>query len=156
DTEVTEVDLNTITERIIGAAIEVHKVLGPGLMESAYEECLCRELALRGIGVERQLPLPVAYKGVRLDCGYRLDLLVEKSVVVEIKSLSSIEPIHEAQLLTYLKLGVSNEKSRRFARGAGIKGRHTAKNSMTFSLLRVLFLSGPCPASVVNWYPNAS
>jgi GxxExxY protein len=96
------VDLNTITERIIGAAIEVHKALGPGLMESAYEECLCRELALRSIGVERQLPLPVEYKGVRLDCSYRLDLLVEQSVVVEIKSLSSIEPIHEAQLLTYL------------------------------------------------------
>jgi len=98
-------DLNTITERIIGAAIEVHKVLGPGLMESAYEECLCRELALRGIGVERQLPLPVEYKGARLDCAYRVDLLVEQSVVVEIKSLSSIERIHEAQLLTYLKLG---------------------------------------------------
>ena len=98
-------DLNSITERIIGAAIEVHKALGPGLMESAYEECLCRELALRGIGIERQLPLPVEYKGVRLDCSYRLDLLVEQSVVVEIKSLSSIEPIHEAQLLTYLKLG---------------------------------------------------
>jgi GxxExxY protein len=105
DTEDSEVDLNTITERIIGAAIEVHKVLGPGLMESAYEECLCRELLLRGIGVERQLPLQVEYKGIRLDCGYRLDLLVEQSVVVEIKSLSSIEPIHEAQLLTYLKLG---------------------------------------------------
>jgi len=99
------VDLNTTTERIIGAAIEVHKVLGPGLMESAYEECLCRELALRGIGVERQLQLPVEYKGVRLDCGYRIDLLVEQSVVVEIKSLSSIERIHEAQLLTYLRLG---------------------------------------------------
>jgi len=99
------VDLNTITERIIEAAIEVHKVLGPGLLESAYEECLCRELALRGIGVERQLPLPVEYKGARLDCAYRVDLLVEQSVVVEIKSVSSIEPIHEAQLLTYLKLG---------------------------------------------------
>ncbi len=83
----------------------MHKVLGPGLMESACEECLCRELALRGIGVERQLPLPVEYNGVRLDCGYRPDLLVEQSVVVEIKSLSSIEPIHEAQLLTCLKLG---------------------------------------------------
>ena len=92
-------DLNTITERIIGAAIEVHKVLGPVLMESACEECLCRELALRGIRVDRQLPLPVEYKGVRLDCGYPLDLLVEQSVVVEVKSLSSIEPIPEAQLL---------------------------------------------------------
>ncbi len=101
-TEDTEVDLNGITERIIGAAIEVHKALGPGLMESVYEECLFRELTLCGIGVERQLPLPVEYKGVRLDCSYRLDLLVEQSVVVEIKSLSSIEPIHEAQLLTYL------------------------------------------------------
>ena len=98
-------DLNTTTERIIGAAIEVHKVLGQGLMESAYEECLCRELALRGIGVERQLQLPVEYKGVRLDCGYRIDLLVEQSVVVEIKSLPSIERIHEAQLLTNLRLG---------------------------------------------------
>ncbi len=98
-------DLNTITERIIGAAIEVHKVLGPGLMESACEECLCRELALRGIGVQRQLPLPVECKGVRLDSGCCLDLLVERSVVVEIKSLSSIEPVHDAQLLTCLKLG---------------------------------------------------
>ncbi len=98
-------DLNTITERIIGTAIEVHKVLGPGLMTSAYEECLCRELALCGIGVQRQLPLPVEYKGVRLDSGYRLYLLVERSGVVEIKSLSSIEPIHEAQLLTCLKPG---------------------------------------------------
>ncbi len=98
-------EINELTKEVIGAAIEVHKVLGPGLLESAYEECLCRELALRGIGVERQLPLPVEYKGVRLDCGYRLDLLVDQSVVVEIKSLSSIERIHEAQLLTYLKLG---------------------------------------------------
>ncbi len=98
-------EINELTKEVIGAAIEVHKVLGPGLLESAYEECLCRELALRGIGVERQLPLPVEYKGVRLDCGYRLDLLVNQSVVVEIKSLSSIERIHEAQLLTYLKLG---------------------------------------------------
>ncbi len=98
-------DLNIITERIIGAAIEVHKMLGPGLMESVYEECLCREFELRGIGVERQLSLPVEYKGTMLDCGYRLDLLVEQSVVVEIKSLSAIKPIHEAQLLTYLKLG---------------------------------------------------
>ncbi len=73
-------DLNTTIERITGAAIEVHKVLGPGLMESACEECLCRELALRGIGVRRQLPLPVEYKGVRLDSGYRLDLLVEQPV----------------------------------------------------------------------------
>lgn len=98
-------ELNKTTEQIIGAAIEVHKVLGPGLLESAYEECLCRELGLRGIQFERQRPLPVEYKGVKLDCGYRLDFLVENAVVVEIKSVSGIEPIHEAQLLTYLRLG---------------------------------------------------
>jgi GxxExxY protein len=99
------IELNHYTEQIIGAAIEVHKALGPGLLESAYEECLCRELAVRSIPFERQRPLPVEYKGTRLDCGYRLDLLVAGRVVVEIKSVSAIEPIHEAQLLTYLKLG---------------------------------------------------
>ena len=98
-------ELNKITEQIIGAAIEVHKALGPGLLESAYEECLCRELALRRMPFERQSPLPVEYKGVKLDCGYRLDLLVTDAVVVEIKACEAIEPIHEAQLLTYLKLG---------------------------------------------------
>lgn len=108
DTEGTEMDMigaNKITEQVIGAAIDVHRALGPGLLESAYEECLCHELNVRGLRFERQRPLPVAYKGVRLDCGYRLDLVVENSVVVEIKAVKSIEPIHEAQLLTYLKLG---------------------------------------------------
>jgi GxxExxY protein len=106
DTENTEmIELNQCTEQIIGSAIEVHKALGPGLLESAYEECLCRELAVRSIPFERQRPLPVEYKGTRLDCSYRLDLLVAGSVVVEIKSVSAIEPVHEAQLLTYLKLG---------------------------------------------------
>jgi len=105
DTEGTEMELNKLTEQIIGAAIEVHKAIGPGLLESAYEECLCRELTVRSIPFERQRPLPVEYKGTRLDCGYRLDLLVAGDVVIEIKSVSSIEPIHEAQLLTYLKLG---------------------------------------------------
>lgn len=105
DTESTEAVLNRITEQTIGAAIEVHKALGPGLLESAYEQCLCHELALRGIRFERQRPLPVEYKGVKLDCGYRLDLLVADAVVVEIKAVSEIEPIHEAQLLTYLRLG---------------------------------------------------
>jgi GxxExxY protein len=104
-TEDTEMELNRITEQVIGAAIEVHRALGPGLLESAYEECLCRELTLRGIPFERQRPLPVEYKGTRLDCGYRLDLLVAGAVVVEIKSCEAIEPIHEAQLLTYMKLG---------------------------------------------------
>jgi GxxExxY protein len=94
-----------ITEQIIGAAIEVHRALGPGLLESAYEECLCHELALRDVPFQRQYPLPVVYKGLCLECGYRIDLLVSDSVVVELKAVSSLEPIHEAQLLTYLKLG---------------------------------------------------
>jgi len=93
---------NELTEAIIGAAIEVHRVLGPGLLESAYEECMCRELGLKAIPFERQRPLPVEYKGLRLDCGYRLDLLVNNEVVVEIKAVDSLLPIHDAQLLTYL------------------------------------------------------
>jgi len=97
--------INQITEEIIGAAIEVHRTLGPGLLESAYEECLCRELTLRGIPFERQRALALEYKGLSLDCGYRLDLLVADLVVVEIKAVESLLPIHEAQALTYLKLG---------------------------------------------------
>ena len=96
--------VNQITGAIIGAAIEVHRALGPGLLESAYEECLCRELSLQQMPFERQRPLPVEYKGLRLDCGYRLDLLVADTVVVEIKAVESLLPIHEAQLLTYMKL----------------------------------------------------
>ena len=96
---------NEITEQIIGAAIEIHRVLGPGLLESAYEECLSHELKLRGLPFERQRPLPVEYKGIKLECGYRLDLLVEDTVVVEVKAVEAIEPIHEAQLLTYLRIG---------------------------------------------------
>lgn len=95
---------NDISGKIIGAAIEVHRKLGPGLLESAYEECLCCEMALRGIKFERQVPLPLNYKGVDLDCGYRLDLLVEDTVIVELKSIETLEPIHDAQLLTYLRL----------------------------------------------------
>ena len=98
-------DANKVTEQIIGAAMEVHRALGPGLLESAYEECLSHELKLRSLSFERQRPLPVQYKGIQLECGYRLDLLVEKTVVVELKAISAIEPIHEAQLLTYLKIG---------------------------------------------------
>ena len=100
-----ESEINRITEAIIGAAIEVHKALGPGLLESAYEECLCHELALRNVLFERQLALPVRYKGVQLDCGYRLDLLVANAVVVEIKAVEALLPIHEAQVLTYMRLG---------------------------------------------------
>ena len=97
--------LNKISEQIFGSAIEVHKILGPGLLESAYEECLCRELETRNISFERQLLLPLEYKGKPLDCGYRLDLLVSNTIVVELKAVSLIEPIHEAQLPTYMKLG---------------------------------------------------
>ncbi len=97
--------LNDITQAIIGAAIEVHRALGPGLLESAYEECLAKELSLCALVFDRQRPLPVEYKGVKLDCGYRLDFLVENQVVVEIKSVEELAPIHEAQTLTYLKLG---------------------------------------------------
>ncbi len=97
--------INDLTAAIIGAAMEVHRVLGPGLLESAYEECLCRELTLRGLSFQRQVPLPVNYKGVMLDCGYRLDLVVGEAVVVEIKAVEQLVPIHDAQLLTYLRLG---------------------------------------------------
>lgn len=96
---------NQITEGIIGAAIEVHKRLGPGLLESAYQECLARELLLRNITFEREVPVPVVYKGVHLECGYRLDFLVNKAVVVEIKAVDGIPPVFEAQLVTYLSLG---------------------------------------------------
>ena len=98
-------DVNRLTNEIIGAAIEVHRALGPGLLEKAYEECLCRELAVRDIRFERQKDLPVIYKGAKLDCGYQLDLLVEDKVVVELKAIEKLLPIHDAQLLTYLKLG---------------------------------------------------
>lgn len=93
-----------LSDAVIGAAIEVHRMLGPGLLESAYEECLCRELTLRQILFERQVPLPVIYKDVKLECGYRMDIVVAKALVVEVKSVDAIAPIHEAQLLTYLKL----------------------------------------------------
>ena len=98
-------EINALTEAVIGSAIEVHRVLGPGLLESAYEECLCRELATRSVRFERQRPLPVSYKGVLLDCGYRVDMLVDGRLVVEVKAADAILPIHEAQLLTYLRLG---------------------------------------------------
>jgi len=93
-----------LTEQIIGAAIEVHRHLGPGLLESAYEECLCHELHLRGLKFERQRPLPLEYKGIKLDCGYRMDIVVEEKVILELKVVDTIAPIHEAQLLTYLRL----------------------------------------------------
>ena len=96
-------EINEITDRVIGAAIEVHRHLGPGLLESAYEECLCFEFSRAGLRFERQVPLPVEYKGLRLDCAYRLDLLVEGSVLVELKAIEDVLPIHRAQVLTYLR-----------------------------------------------------
>jgi GxxExxY protein len=93
-----------LTERVISAAIEVHRALEPGLLESAYEECLCHELHLREISFARQVPLPVEYKGVKLDCGYRIDLVVDNSLILELKCVEHVLPVHEAQLLTYLKL----------------------------------------------------
>ena len=98
-------DVNKTTEAIIGAAIEVHRHLGPGLLESAYEECLCEELSLRGLPYKRQVALPVTYKGKKLEVGYRIDILVNNEVVVELKTVDAILPIHEAQALTYMRLG---------------------------------------------------
>jgi len=103
-TQVADHRLNDLSGEIIGACIEVHRSLGPGLLESAYEECLCHELALREIPFERQVTLPVKYKGVKLDCGYRLDLVVDKRIVVELKAVESVTDLHRAQLITYLKL----------------------------------------------------
>ena len=96
-------NINQITEKIIGCAIEVHKELGPGLLESAYEECLAFELKQAGLNVERQVPVPVIYKDIKLDCGYRIDILVEKQVVVELKTVDVLIPVHEAQILTQMK-----------------------------------------------------
>lgn len=104
DTKYTKELADRLSNRIIGAAIEVHRHLGAGLLESAYEACLSHELTLRGITYRRQVPLPVVYKGNKLDCGYRLDLIVEDLVIVEFKTVDKIEPVHVAQVLTYLKL----------------------------------------------------
>ncbi len=102
--EMDERENDSLTSNIIGAAIDVHRALGPGLLESAYEACLVYELKLRHLKVEAQKPLPIFYKDIMLDCGYRLDLVVEDQVIIEIKSVSGIAPIHEAQLLSYLRL----------------------------------------------------
>jgi GxxExxY protein len=97
--------VNVLTKEIIGAAIEVHRTLGPGLLESAYQQCLARELTLRGVAYEREQPLALEYKGLLLNCGYRADFLVDNAVVVETKSIEVIAPVHEAQLPTYMRLG---------------------------------------------------
>ena len=96
-------ELNKITERIIGCAIEVHRNLGPGLLESAYEECLAYELKQAGLNLERQKPLPVVYKEIKLECGYRIDILVENAVILELKTVDAFSPVHVAQILTYMK-----------------------------------------------------
>ena len=109
-TESTEIvkDINQLTELVIGCAIAVHRALGPGLLESAYEICLCHELSLHNVPFECQKPLPLNYKGVKLDCGYRADLIVAGKVLMEIKSVDQLLAIHEAQLLSYMRLGGFN------------------------------------------------
>ena len=97
--------INSLTHEIIGSAIEVHRYLGPGLLESSYRECLCHELSIREVSYRREYALPLQYKGIRLECGYRLDILVEGLVVVEIKAVERLAPVHDAQLLTYLRIG---------------------------------------------------
>jgi len=104
DTEKTFYYEEESTRKIIGCAIEVHRILGPGLLESVYEECLCRELHIQGFTIERQRPIPLTYKGTQLECVYRRDIVVNGRIVVELKCVEKIMPIHEAQLLTYLKL----------------------------------------------------
>jgi GxxExxY protein len=102
--EIKVLEYEELTGEIIAAAIEVHRILGPGLLESAYEACLCRELEIRGLSYQTQVILPVAYKDARVDCGYRLDLVVSKAVVVELKCVAEVIDLHKAQLLSYLKL----------------------------------------------------
>jgi GxxExxY protein len=102
--EVEGMDRDVLTEKVIGCAIEVHRALGPGLLESTYEQCLARELSLNGLPFRLQAAIPVEYKGVNLDCGYRIDVLVDDQVILELKSVERILAIHEAQLLTYMKL----------------------------------------------------
>jgi GxxExxY protein len=97
-------EFDNLSNRVIGCAIEVHRILGPGLLESTYEQCLARVLHLAGVGFKLQWPLPVEYKGTRLDCGYRVDVLVEESLIVELKAVEQVLGIHRAQLLTYMKL----------------------------------------------------
>jgi GxxExxY protein len=102
--EDSQADIDALTRQIIGFAIDVHRHLGPGLLESAYEVCLCHDLAQAGLRFARQVVLPVQYRGIQLECGYRMDLVVADSVIVEIKAVQKLLPIHEAQLLTYLQL----------------------------------------------------
>ena len=97
-------EFSELSNKVIGCAIEVHKALGPGLLESAYQQCLCHELRLNNIDFQKEKPLPVNYKGCRLDCGYRIDIMVEDEIILELKSIEQLQPIHEAQILSYMKL----------------------------------------------------
>ena len=110
-------DRDPLTEQVIGCAIEVHRALGPGLLEAVYEECLCHELHENGLGFQRQIPVPVTYKAVNLETGFRADLVIEKELLIEIKAVERLLPVHQAQVLTYLKLsgipkGLSNFNTR--------------------------------------------
>jgi GxxExxY protein len=102
-------EFSELSNRVIGCAIEVHRELGPGLLESTYEQCLAHELHLNGLRFKVQHPLPVVYKGIRLDCGYRIDILVEDDIVIELKSVDELKGIHEAQIITYMKLSRINQ-----------------------------------------------
>ena len=97
-------NFSELSNKVIGCAIEVHKALGPGLLESAYQQCLCHELKLNGVGFQVEKPLPIDYKGCRLDCGYRIDILVEDEIILELKSVEQLNHVHEAQILSYMKL----------------------------------------------------
>lgn len=161
DTEARRTRLNELSGVVIGACIEIHRELGPGLLESAYEECLAYEMSKAGIRFERQRPLPVRYKEVQLDCGYRLDFVIENELIVELKAVTELHPIHAAQLLTYLKLDrkslgllinfnvpVLNKGVKRVACGDLFKEETSGRN-FTFRLLSLL-----C-ASVPLWFKKA-
>jgi GxxExxY protein len=120
--------LNALTEQIIAAAIAVHRTLGPGLLESAYEACLFHELVARGLKVERQKPLPLVYEGVKLDCAYRMDLVVEDSVIVEVKSVAKLDRVHAAQMLSYLKISKLRWLGAELQCQDPGEGRHHAKS----------------------------
>jgi len=134
-----------LTQKTIGACIEVHRHLGPGLLESTYRRCLCEELRLRGLGYECEKPLPVRYKGILVDCAYRIDIVVEGKVLLETKSVNALEPIHEAQLLTYMRLG---SYSIGLLVNFNVRSLRMASSAASCERLRVLCVlrGGPSPA----------
>jgi GxxExxY protein len=143
-----------LTHRIIGAAIEVHRHLGPGLLESTYEECLCFELALLGIPFERQVPLPIVYKSMTLLRAYKPDLLIDKAVIVELKTVEKILPVHEAQVLTYLRLS-GFERGLLFNFNAvPLKAGIRRLNKSHISSVLPVSLPSPCPSAVASAKPD--